>query len=102
MINRIQTYFQPYTMKNNLNLALCAFVLLLMSCSNSKLDARRISQSFNQDWVFQKGETGLESQSDFDDSTWRKLELPHDWAIEGPFDKKHDARTGGLPIYGTA
>lgn len=24
---------------------------------------------------------------DFDDSAWRKLDLPHDWAIEGPFLK---------------
>jgi len=25
------------------------------------------------------------AQSDFDDSSWRSLNLPHDWAIEGPF-----------------
>lgn len=102
MINRIQTYFQPNKMKNNLNLALFTFVFLLISCSNSKTETQRMSQSFNQDWTFQKGETGSESAIDFDDSTWRKLDLPHDWAIEGPFDKKHDTRTGGLPIYGTA
>jgi beta-galactosidase len=23
----------------------------------------------------------------FDDRTWRKLELPHDWAVEQPFEK---------------
>ena len=38
----------------------------------------------------------------FDDAAWRELDLPHDWAIEGPFDPKYDARTGGLPISGTA
>lgn len=27
-------------------------------------------------------------QSGFDDSAWRKLDLPHDWAIEGPFLKE--------------
>lgn len=89
-------------MKNNFNLAICVFVLLLISCSNSKIENQRISQSFNQDWTFQKGETGSESTIDFNDSSWRKLELPHDWAIEGPFDKSYDTRTGGLPIYGTA
>ncbi|MBL7744975.1 MAG: DUF4982 domain-containing protein [Chitinophagaceae bacterium] len=26
--------------------------------------------------------------SDFDDRTWRKLDLPHDWAVEQPFDSK--------------
>ena len=24
-------------------------------------------------------------QTDFDDSSWRSVNLPHDWAIEGPF-----------------
>ena len=25
---------------------------------------------------------------DFDDRSWRKLDLPHDWAVELPFDSK--------------
>ena len=25
-------------------------------------------------------------QGDFDDSSWRRINLPHDWAIEGPFN----------------
>lgn len=74
-------------------------LLLVASCTKPQ---ERISVSFNEDWSFQKGETKTEHLSTFDDSTWRNLNLPHDWAIEGPFDKKHDARTGGLPIYGTA
>ncbi|MDH3323621.1 MAG: glycoside hydrolase family 2, partial [Flavobacteriaceae bacterium] len=89
-------------MINNINLAFWAFALLLISCSTSKLENQRISQSFNQNWTFNKGETGTESGVDFNDSLWRKLNLPHDWAIEGPFDKQYDTRTGGLPIYGTA
>lgn len=28
-------------------------------------------------------------QSDFDDSEWRMLQLPHDWAVELPFVKPH-------------
>lgn len=73
--------------------------LLLVSCSTTQ---ERVRQSFNQNWQFNKGETGSEHLSNFDDATWRNLDLPHDWAIEGPFNQKHDARTGGLPIYGTA
>ena len=53
---------------------------------------------FDSDWKFYKGElTGAEVQG-FDDSRWRKIDLPHDWSIEdlpdqkegevvGPFDK---------------
>jgi beta-galactosidase len=28
--------------------------------------------------------------------------LPHDWAIEGPFDKKYNPNCGGLPFFGVA
>jgi len=38
----------------------------------------------------------------FDDKEWRKLNLPHDWAIEGPFDIKATGHTGKLPYYGQA
>ena len=29
------------------------------------------------------------------DDTWRKLDLPHDWAIEGPFDRASPANHDG-------
>ena len=38
---------------------------------------------------------------DFNDSDWKLLRLPHDWAIEGPFDEKLNPETGGLPVSGT-
>ncbi|MDT0551836.1 beta-galactosidase GalB [Urechidicola vernalis] len=90
------------TLTSTFNLVLCLCVFVQLSCSQSRINTQRVSQSFNQDWTFGKGEIGSESEIDFDDSSWRKLDLPHDWAIEGPFDKKHDTRTGGLPIYGTS
>jgi beta-galactosidase len=34
---------------------------------------------------------------DFDDSGWRKLDLPHDWGIEGPFKQEEPGDTGKLP-----
>jgi beta-galactosidase len=40
------------------------------------------------------------TQKDFKDSAWRKLNLPHDWAIEGPFDIKLPGKTGKLPYAG--
>ena len=36
----------------------------------------------------------------FDDSRWRKLDLPHDWGIEGPFDINLPGETGKLPWSG--
>ncbi len=58
-------------------------------------------KSFNSNWKFFKGREVAASSSQFDDSQWRSLTLPHDWAIEGPFDQKYNARCGGLPFHGT-
>ncbi len=41
-------------------------------------------------------------RADFDDSGWRKLDLPHDWGIEGPFQQDLPGDTGKLPWFGTA
>ena len=60
---------------------------------------RRIS--FNDTWRFYKGDAPGADQPAFDDSSWRSLRLPHDWAIEGPFDRNLDPHTGALPIFGT-
>ena len=32
-----------------------------------------------------------------DDSVWRELDLPHDWAVEGPFDEKENLSQGYRP-----
>ncbi len=32
----------------------------------------------------------------FDDSTWQQINLPHDWAIEGPFNTKSNGVGGGM------
>ena len=35
--------------------------------------------------------------TEFDDSDWRALDLPHDWAVEGPFDPKENIAQGYRP-----
>ncbi|HXJ76920.1 MAG TPA: hypothetical protein VNM37_28945, partial [Candidatus Dormibacteraeota bacterium] len=37
------------------------------------------------------------TQPGFDDSGWRKLNLPHDFGIEGPFEQALPGETGKLP-----
>ncbi len=56
---------------------------------------------FNDDWRFYKGEAAGAADAGFDDRRWASLRLPHDWAIEGPFDRKINPHTGALPIFGT-
>jgi beta-galactosidase len=35
--------------------------------------------------------------AEFDDSDWRTLDLPHDWAVEGPFDQNENPTQGYRP-----
>ncbi len=42
------------------------------------------------------------AQPGFDDSAWRKLNLPHDFGVEGAFDWKLPGETGKLPWSGVA
>ena len=46
------------------------------------------------------GEDVSYSRVDFDGSAWRRVELPHDWAIEGDFVQELRAGTGKRPFEG--
>src|SRR3984885_10100539 len=47
----------------------------------------------DRSWKFFLGDDSTASKTAFDDKSWRVLDLPHDWSIEGEFKK--DAPTGG-------
>jgi len=66
--------------------------------------------SFDNDWLFTRWglqadgtkhaePQGLE-QPGLDDASWQKLDLPHDWAITGPFRIELEGGTGKLPWKG--
>lgn len=46
-----------------------------------------------ESWKFSKGDQQMASSSDFDDTKWESITIPHDWAIFGPFDKEVDKQT---------
>ncbi|MCR8666814.1 DUF4982 domain-containing protein [Aestuariibaculum sp. M13] len=46
-----------------------------------------------EDWKFSKGNIQAASQKGFDDTKWEAVNVPHDWAIYGPFDKEIDKQT---------
>ena len=48
--------------------------------------ASRTRESFCETWRFQLGEKEGAEKAGFDDSTWRTLDVPHDWSIELPYD----------------
>jgi beta-galactosidase len=67
-------------------------------------------KSFDDNWLFSR--FGLQSDgtsiaepehlqgTEINDGDWRKLDLPHDWAIEGPFRIELKGQTGKLPYQG--
>lgn len=83
------------------------------------LYAQRSEFLLEKGWKFIKGDYPEAVNKNFDDKNWEPVVVPHDWAIYGPFDRKHDlqevaitqngetvatiktGRTGGLPYVGT-
>lgn len=57
----------------------------------------RCIYNINLDWKFHLGDEPRAWQKGFDDSEWSTINLPHDWAVEHPFDKKNSSGTGYLP-----
>ncbi|MDH7598580.1 MAG: glycoside hydrolase family 2 TIM barrel-domain containing protein [Sedimentisphaerales bacterium] len=66
---------------------------MLSNVSPQIQSTARIVQPLDSDWHFYKGDAAGAEQPQFDDSTWRRLDVPHDWSIEGPFDPNNP--TGG-------
>ena len=85
-------------MKKNRILFLWFICFFVASCQTVIENTEPIS--FNEDWKFYKGKAINAQYLSFDDSSWRDQNLPHDWAIEGPFNKQYNARCGGLPFHG--
>ena len=55
---------------------------------------------FDKDWRFLLGDSVQMSQTDYNDSWWRKLDVPHDWAIEGDFYVGNPSGAGGGALPG--
>ena len=62
---------------------------LIMGCASAKKETLVSKQNFNNDWKFSLGESSSANAVSFDDSSWRKLDLPHDWSIEGKSEKNN-------------
>jgi len=81
-----------------LQLVLSAFIVFLHAQNASG----RERMPFNGNWKFSMGENEGAAEAGFDDSAWRTLDLPHDWAIEGPFKFEYPGETGKLRYWGIA
>ncbi|MGD0583036.1 MAG: beta-galactosidase GalB [Bacteroidales bacterium] len=100
-------------MKRIILIALLITGLIILNAGSLKAqNSPRSRESFNQGWKFikyfnayndaattDKEPEGLQLPS-ANDSNWRSLDLPHDWAIEGPFSDTLENDTGLLPWKG--
>ena len=95
------------------------FYLMTMGfCLALNLHAQRSEYLLEKGWKFTKGEVSNAEMPAFNDAKWETVDIPHDWAILGPFDKNNDlqnvavtqnfetqaslktGRTGSLPYVG--
>jgi len=104
---------------NIFKLVIALTIITLVEASFQSVMAQETEViNLKEGWKFHKGEAESAYQSDFNDSKWQSVEVPHDWAIYGPFDKEVDkqvvkivqnnekiasektGRTGALPFVG--
>lgn len=72
------------------------FILAAFTLHAQKVkESSRTMLNFDSDWRFLKADAQGAETASFDDSKWRKLDVPHDWSIEGPYDKENPASRGG-------
>jgi beta-galactosidase len=81
-------------MRKTMQFMILTFFLLTSAACHSIINPRLMS-NFDDNWRFHLGDTLNAQNSSFQDSTWRTLNLPHDWSIEGSFDEKSPAGPGG-------
>ncbi len=74
----------------------------LLSCAQHPAADESLSRSrdFTTDWAFCLGDDTLAALPGYDDSSWRRLDLPHDWAIEGDFSQDNPSGVGGGALPG--
>ncbi len=103
---------------NSKKLLLYSFLILFSSFIINAQE--RVTIELNKGWKFEKGKNEKAFETNFNDSKWENVTVPHDWAIYGPFDKEIDkqvtailqngekiptektGRTGALPYIGEA
>ena len=83
-------------MTNNTGRNACATVLLAVLTAWSAEPVRE-RRNFDDGWRFYKGDASGGERAAFDDSAWRKVRLPHDWSIEGPYSGSNPSGNGYLP-----
>lgn len=94
-------------------------IFLLTACLTVSAYPQRTETILEKNWKFIQQDVKGAQNTSYDDSKWKYVIIPHDWAIFGPFNREYDlqevavtqngettasvktGRTGGLPYVGT-
>ena len=76
--------------------ALCAAFLVTVLSMKGQVSFGEATK-FNDGWLFTLEDIEEAKQPEYADSTWRQLNLPHDWSIEGNYSPDVASGTGYLP-----
>ncbi|HSY16927.1 MAG TPA: glycoside hydrolase family 2 TIM barrel-domain containing protein [Candidatus Acidoferrales bacterium] len=72
-------------------------IFVAACCLSGLIASAPAAENFDAGWLFLKADAPGAEQAAFADSAWRKLDLPHDWSIEGPFAETN--KTGGAGAF---
>lgn len=87
-----------FLIKPRVGLWVIGVILFIGACKPSVVPQNETNSrklAFNQNWNFHLTDSTASGDSISDNTLWRPLELPHDWSIEGSFDKQSPVGHGG-------
>ena len=73
--------------------------LVCVLCGLTTIQARQ-RQNFDADWLFVLADSVQMAQVNYNDASWRRLDVPHDWDIEGDFYAGNPSGAGGGALPG--
>lgn len=90
------SYIRSVASKSKVPLLSLLFLFLLTISASAQ--TRRVAD-FDKGWHFHLGDVAGAETPELNDGSWRMLNLPHDWSIEGKFSKDNPATPegGALP-----
>ena len=76
------------------------FILLVAAVLTGLVMTARERQNFDKNWQFILADSAQMAKADYNDSSWRTLDVPHDWAREGDFYVGNPSGAGGGALPG--
>ena len=75
------------------------FCLVCVLCGLTTIQARQ-RLNFDADWLFLLADSVQMSEVNYNDTFWRRIDVPHDWAREGDFYAGNPSGAGGGALPG--